>query len=180
MHSNLKVNLERVFKSSKNPDELFDAFQLVIFKKVNDPDLLKILLANPVLSNDELMMYAEKIVKDFPENSYEIFMWTAKVIENKTYQIDCQEKALKYLDRALQISPAEKEPLLKAIDLYNFDLPIALNNQIIGFVEEKVTSVFGKSDVYYKLAKLYKKLGLREKSRDCEYLAEKSAAEENQ
>jgi hypothetical protein len=180
MHSNLKINLEKVFQNSKNPDELFDAFQLIIYKKVNDLELFKILLANPVLSQDELLMFTEKLALDFPGSSYDIYLWLAKVIENKTHHLECQDIALKYLIQASRLRPENNEPLIRSIDLYNFDLELSLNENIISFINKAIGNVNIKSKIYYRLARLYKKLLKPDKAREYEMMAEKTAAEENQ
>ncbi|NLT52711.1 MAG: hypothetical protein GXX85_17545 [Ignavibacteria bacterium] len=181
MHSNLKSNLEKIFQYSRNPDELFDAFQLLIFKKVNDLELFKILLANPTISKDELLMFSEKLAKDFSDLAGDIYLWTSRVIENKTNQTECMDIALHYLKKSWLTNKFNNEPLLRACSLFNFeyDIDFPLNKNVIAFVEESVNYVKIKSKIYYSLAIIYKKAGLKEKSRECEMLAEKWASVED-
>ncbi len=181
MHSNLKSNLEKIFQNSRNSDELFDAFQLLIFKKINDLELFKILLANSSISKDELLMFSEKLAKDFPDSAGDIYLWMSRVIENKTSQTECMDIALQYLKKAWLTKKSNNEALLRACSLYNaeYDIDFPLNKNVITFIEESVNYVKSKSKIYYSLAKIYKKAGFKEKCRECEMLAEKWASVED-
>ena len=88
--------IEKIFKTSGSKDELFDAFREAIAQKIQDDSLYNILLANKVLSNDEIIMYAEKICRDFPELCSSIYFWTARVFESIANFTERLQKAAEY------------------------------------------------------------------------------------
>ena len=80
--------IERIFRNSNNSDEIFDAFTEAVKEKIDDVNLYKILLGNHSLSKDEIIMYAEKLCKEFPHHKYEIYMWVASIFQNSLLEFE--------------------------------------------------------------------------------------------
>ena len=175
-NKNLKKNLEKIFIESNSTDQIFDAFQLLLFNNLEDMDLIRVFLANPTLSVDEIIMYSEKLASTFTELAYEIFIWTGYVFESK---FGCAEYSLSYYKKAADTSPSEFAPYIFAINLYNFEFALPTNNNIIKMVEDGAPSVKKRSKVFYEFAKLYKKLGNKELNMKYTELAERSALTED-
>lgn len=151
--------LENIFRNSTSSDELFDAFREAINLNVNDLELYKILLGNPALSSDEIKMFSEKLAKEIPEQCINTFMWTANVFEYQKEDYNKLEDAISYYQRAFEQEPANALPLIKLLNLYNYDLETQSNKTIIDFVEQKVKTVNKKSGTFFSLADLYKRKG---------------------
>lgn len=151
--------IEEVFRRSSSPDELFDSFRIAIELPVTDMDVYKVLLGNPVLSTDELKMFSEKLVKAFPNDSFNMLMWTAKILGSYKDDISCLEDSVHYYQRAYSVNPLSETTLVNLLGLYNYELNLSENNTIINFVESSVVSINKKSLVYYSLSDHYKRLG---------------------
>lgn len=170
-----KEEIEKTFRSSNNSDELFDAFQEAIAQQIDDVELYKILLGNPILADEEIGMYTEKLCNEFSGESFDLYLWTAGLFETKTYKVECLEKALYYYTKAAQIKPASYIPYLNAMNIYNYDINFSMNKEIIDFVEKNIGNVDKKSIIYKALAEHYKKLGYKSKEHEYLRLSEKSA-----
>ncbi len=153
------LRLENIFRNSASSDELFDAFREAINARVVDMDLYKILLGNPALSPDEIKMFTEKLAKDIPEHRVSAFMWTANVFEHEKEDYNKLENAVGYYQRAFEQEPANAVPLIRLLNLYNYDLETQINKTIIDFVVQNVKSVNKKSGTFFSLADLYKRKG---------------------
>lgn len=175
MEKNLRHNLEKVFRDSNSIDALFDGFQILIFKKIDDLNLFKTLLANPSLSPDELKLFSNKLSKEFKHQSYEVFFWTATVFETK---FGCNDYAFNYYVKAINVKPFKYEPFLSLIRLYDYDLDTLTNHAIIEFVENAVEFVECRSKVYMVLASHYLKIGDDRQSKFYEAKAEHSQRDE--
>lgn len=149
--------IESVFRNSNCPDELFDRFTDAIKLKINDLSLYKIFLANPALSIDEIKMFTGKLLKEMPDEHFQLSMWTAKIFENRQISYEFIENAIHYYEIAMQANPQAHEPLLEMIKLYNMDLDLPQNKKILNLIDAYVPSVNLKSKVYFSLAELYKK-----------------------
>lgn len=171
--------LEKIFRNARSSDELFDGFQFAINKKIDNPDLYKILLANPALSLDEVKMYTEKLTKEFRNISYDFLMWSAEIFETGDERKFCIESAIDYYMKASQEKPHKYRPHLKLIDLYNLDFEVGYNNSIIDYVTKKVDTVKKRSKIYYKLAGLYAKLNNNAAAKKYKILAAKALKEES-
>ncbi len=171
-------SIENIFRNSNDPDELFDTFNFALHANIKDAELYKILLGNPVLSEDELCMYIEKISAVIPKASFDIFLWGAELFGIKPYKTDSIEKALQYCARAVQENPTSFLPYKLAISFYNYELNTYINKQIIDFIEAGIETVNRKSELYKLLANHYKKLGDYLKEKKYERLAQKAVKEE--
>jgi len=179
MNSEEVRKIEEMFRSSESHDELFDAFQGAMRIKLTDLESYKILLANPVLSPDEIKMFAEKLLKEMPEDSFSLLMWTGKIFESHPDIYNRMEDAFNYYSRAALHQPDLSAPLLRLLNLYNYDIEFPLNGKIIDVIEKSIEAVERKSDLYYSLSSHYKKCG--DKRREVAYLglAEKAARKES-
>ncbi len=170
--------IENIFRSSSSPEELFDVFNVAINSKIKNADTFKILLANPILSPDEVKMYTEKLIKEMPPIAFEINMWTARVFENFTEDYDRLEDSFEYYHRALFHKPTSYEPLLKLLNLYNYDINLPTNSRIVNVVQDAAAMTDQKSKVYYALANHFRKKGNNRMEVKYLSLAEKAAAGE--
>ncbi len=177
-NENLYRQIEDKFRNSSSSGELFDAFQTALQNKISDADIYKILLANPNLTNEEIMMFTEKLALEFPQFKYDFYMWTAQVFENNLFDVNSIENSHNYYVKACSAKPTECEPLLRLIGLYNYDLDLPLNTIIIENVLERAAAVNLKSRVYFALAEHFKKTGNCEMEKIYLELAEKAAKNE--
>jgi hypothetical protein len=175
----IREEIENIFRSSNSSDELFDAFQSALKNKISDVDFYKILLGNPALSTDEIKMYASKLCSEFPDFTFDICMWTADLFLKNIEDYRCIADALAYYKNAAESKPAKHEPYLAAIKLYNYDLEIPTNKQILSMVDKGMPSVDKKSKVFFAMAELYKKLGNRSMYSECFTLAQQAAQRES-
>ncbi len=171
--------IENIFRNSTSTDFLFDAFQEAIKLKIEDPEIFKILLGNPALSTDEVKMFVEKLIKEYPGQANELSIWAAKIFEHKDDYHNFFEDAIHYYKRAQDYKPDSTEPLLSLLSLYNYELNFTANKVILEFVETRILHVRIKSKIYYALADHYKKTG--DKNLELKYfaLAERAAEIEN-
>ncbi|MDR3626819.1 MAG: hypothetical protein P4L45_08290, partial [Ignavibacteriaceae bacterium] len=124
MDSKLKLELEEIFRNSNSPDELFDTFRVAIERKIYDEELYKILLRNKALSVDEISMFAEKICREFPDISYNIYYCVGQLLESISTYGKHNERALQYFEKASIINPEAAEPYLAIAKMYNSELNV--------------------------------------------------------
>lgn len=164
---------EQIFRNSNENDEIFDAFAEAITSKVYDINLYKILLGNNSLSKDEIIMYAEKICKEFPDFAYDIYMWIASIFQNSLLDINRLSLAFDYFEKASHVQPSNCKPYLEMLDLYTYDLSSPLNDKIMTKIKKAEKSIKEKSEFYYRLAAHYKNLNDDFAFKKCLMLAEK-------
>lgn len=174
----LKKKIEFIFRNSAVPEELFDSFREALNFRIEDISLYKILLANPALNTDEIKMYTEKLLKEFPETAYQLCMWTAKVFENHINEYEQLEYAILYYTKACQYNLFSNEPYLALIKLYNTDIELPSNKKILDLIEFGITVVNKKSEIYLALADLYKKMNDLTKASKYLALAARASEEE--
>jgi len=170
-------DIEFVFRNSNSPEELFDAFRKAITGRVEDIELYKILLANPILSGEELKMYTEHLSKVFRDNAFDLFMWTGKIFSHYTSEYERLEDSISYFVKAFYKNPRSHEPTCKLLQLYNYDMNLPTNKVILDVVEECVNLVEKKSEVYKELSRLYSRTGNGEKAAEYMHLAHKYSKE---
>ena len=171
---------ESIFRNSTSPDELFDAFTLAVKNKIYDRDLYKILLANPVLSPEEIIMYTEKLCNEHKDLRYDLYNWAGYLFYLKDQDFSLLDSSLYYYQKAFLINPDENKPLVAALSLYNYDFNLSINGDIMRLINTGLITVKKKSIVFHQLSKHYVKTGNAELSKKFSRLAEKSAREENQ
>ncbi|MCF8242854.1 MAG: hypothetical protein K9J16_15855 [Melioribacteraceae bacterium] len=159
MNEIIKQKIEEVFRQSNSRDELFDAFHDAISNNIDDIDLYKILLANPILSKEEISMYSNKLSSVAESKQFDIYMWAAKLLENKTYDHESVSSSLNFYLKAAETNPGNEKPLLQMLHLYNYDLNLPTNKKIVELVEQKLEGLKEKGVVYRALASHYDRLG---------------------
>lgn len=175
MDRNLRHNLEKVFRESNSNDAIFDAFQILILYKIKDSKLFEILLANPILSPDEIIMYSNKLAETFKLCSYDIYMWTAEILTTK---FNCSDSAFVFYIKAANIKPFKFEPFVAILKLYDYEMPRTINQMIIEFVLESIDFVTLRSKVFDYLTKHYNKINEPELAFKFTELREKALQEE--
>ena len=119
-----KTELEKIFRTSNSPNELFDYFRIAIENKLRGEDLYKTLLWNNALSPEEISMFSEKICDVFPAYSYNIYLWVAKIFSTTSLLGKYYEKAMAYFLKASDVNSRSDEPLLTLAGIYNKELNI--------------------------------------------------------
>ena len=147
---------------------------------LSDADLYKILLANPALSTDELLMYTEKIANEFKKCCFDLFLWTGEILGNRIGDSSSTNDALNYFKRAVTEKPTEIQPYLSILGLYNYEIDLPINSEIIKEVVSGIKKAKQTSKLYYALADHYEKAENYHLKKKYLGLAEKAALQENQ
>lgn len=150
---------EKIFRESTSSNELFDAFHEAIGKGLKDAELYKIFLSNFALSIDELKMYSEKLCSEFADLSYDIYMWTARVLED-TWQ--CLDSAYIYYLKSIQCNKSECDPYVSIARLYDSEIDNPPITEVLFLLEEGIKDVRLKSRLCHAIADLYGKAGKHE------------------
>ncbi len=164
--------IRRCFSTSTDFNEIFDAFQSALTQKVKDVEPYRLLFWNHSLTPDEVRLFGEKLAKEFPDLSYDVFLWLASVFEVTYSTIDNYELALHYYMRAAMAKPEEADPYLDACDCYEPDLNIPPLTSLIEFVKLGVAKAKNPRALYKRLAYLYELAGDQEQSDMCRRKAE--------
>lgn len=154
---NIKKEVEKIFRESSSPEELFDAFKRAIDNKIEDLPTYKILLGNIALCLDELKMYTEQICKVFPSISSEIFYWAGSIIESdpSNYNI---ETAFNYYRQSLEIDSNNLQAHQSLLNLYNPDIDYPPLSSIEKIIDKNLERVVHKSKYCKVVASFYDKL----------------------
>ncbi len=154
-----REEIHRRFASATNFNELFDAFESAINQKIDDIELYRILFWNDSLRIDEIVLFGEKLAREFPHNAYDIYMWMANVFEAVFASKDNFEHSLLYYQKAALIDPAQPGPYLDACDCYDPDLNIPPLELLIEFVKTGLEVVPNRKSLCSRLSYLYHLLG---------------------
>lgn len=173
MDSLNKNELEKLFRTSNSSNDLFDGFRIAIENKIADIDLYKTLLWNKALSPDEISMFAEKICQDFPDYSYNIYLWVGKIFGAGALLGEHYEKAISFFTKASIKNEHSAEPLLSIAGIYNKELNIPPFEDVIQIIESRISKVEIKSSVYFALSDIYKSAGNAKEARKYRSLGEK-------
>ncbi len=157
--------IRNIFTSSKDFNQIFDAFEAAITNKNDDIELYRQLFWNKALTPDELCLFGEKLAKEFPHIAYDVYMWLANVFELTFFQYDNYELALLYYRKAAEVKPNEPDPYLDACNCYEPDLNIPPIDQLIELCQFGVTQVPQPKALYLRLSRLYSIIGDEEKSK---------------
>jgi tetratricopeptide (TPR) repeat protein len=150
-----REDIRQRFASSTNFNEIFDAFESAISQKLDDVEVYRILFWNDSLGPDEIMLFGEKLAKDFPHIAYDVYMWLANVFELLFSSRDNFEQALAYYEKAAAVKPSEADPYLDACDCYNPDLNIPPISSLIEFLKVGLECVSNNTSLCHRLANLY-------------------------
>jgi tetratricopeptide (TPR) repeat protein len=170
------LEIRRLFESSNDFNEIFDAFERAIELRLENIELYRQLFWNHSLKPDELCLFGEKLAKEFPGLAYDVYMWLASVFE-VTYSVyDNYELALEYYQKAAAARPGEPDPYLDAADCYEPDLNIPPISSLIEFLKQGTERVASPRNIYQRLAHLYEISGNDEMSTFCRKKAEEGQA----
>ena len=152
------------FESSREFNEIFDAFEQALEQHIDDIELYRQLFWNQSLKSDELCMFGEKLSKEFSHISYDVYMWLARIFEVTHAVNDNYELALKYYRKAAESRPKETKPYLNAAACYEYDLRIPPIHALIEFLKQGACTVTEPKAIYEKLAHFYELTGNDEMS----------------
>jgi tetratricopeptide (TPR) repeat protein len=172
--------IRHCFSRSTDFNEIFDAFQSALQQDLRDLELYQLLFWNPSLSADELRLFGEKLAEVFPDLSFDVFLWLAKVFEVTHASKDNYELALHYYHRAAHARPSRTEPYVNASNCYDADLNIPPLPILIEFVRAGILHVADPAPLYARLAELYDIAGDVIQSEECRRKAgQRLATDEN-
>jgi hypothetical protein len=154
-----KTEIRYIFNNSKNFNELFDAFDSALKQGIDDVELYRILFWNDSLDPDELILFGEKLAREFKHIAYDVYMWLANIFEVIFGKKDNFEMALTYYQKAAAIKPAESEPYLDVCDIYNPDLNIPPIKSLIEFLKIGLEFVDNNKLLLQRLSIFYKLIG---------------------
>jgi hypothetical protein len=173
MNEQLKIEIRNIFTTSSSPDELFDVFEQAVKYKIDDASLYKTLLWNKAISCDEIMMYAEKICKEFPGLCFEIYFAVGEILESISMYGSMKENSFEYFKKSAAANKFSHNPYISAAKMYNAELDIPPFEQVASFVESGIEHVELKSKLCFALSSLYKQRGEHDKERAFQMLGEK-------
>lgn len=156
MHELTRTEIREIFNNSKNFNDIFDAFDSAVRQGVDDIEIYRLLFWNDSLSTDELLLFGEKLAREYRHIAYDVFMWLANVLEVLYGKKDNYELALTYYQKAAAIKPDEPDPYLDACDLYNPDIDIPPIKYLIEFLKVGLEFVYNKKSLCQRLSILYK------------------------
>ncbi|MEK7819061.1 MAG: hypothetical protein AAB255_04630 [Bacteroidota bacterium] len=154
-----KEEIKQRFANSTDFNEIFDAFQISINLKIDDVELYRQLFWNKSLSEDEIILFGEKLAIEFPQISFDIFIWMANVFETLFGKKDNLENAFTYYKKASIVEPTNEKPFIDVCNAYNQDLNIPPIENLIEFLKNGVELVNKKGIVYKNLSNLYQLKG---------------------
>jgi len=157
-------DIRRCFSTSSDFNEIFDAFQAAISQKLEDVEPYRLLFWNHSLTPDEVRLFGEKLVAEFPDLAYDVYLWLASVFEVTYSSVDNFELALHYYQKAASIKPAQPDPYLDACDCYDPDLNIPPLASLIDFVKRGIERAANPVPLFKRLAYLYELAGDIEQS----------------
>jgi hypothetical protein len=157
-------HIRATFATSRDFNELFDAFEDAIGQELKDLELYRLLFWNTALGPDELCLFGEKLARVFPDLAYETFMWLASVFEVIYSSYDNFELAIRYYRKAANARPTETDPYLNAADCYEPDLNIPPGGILIAFLKDGLRTVTHKKVLLQRLSYLCQMTGDRQQS----------------
>ncbi|MDI6765497.1 MAG: hypothetical protein QME52_01525 [Bacteroidota bacterium] len=163
-----KLSIDEIrnrFESSKEFNEIFDAFEQAIEQHLDDIELYRQLFWNHALTPEELCLFGEKLVKEFSHLSYDVYMWLASVFEATHSIYDNYDLALRYYKKAADAKPDEPTPYLNVANCYEPDLNIPSLNSLIDFLKQGTNAIPESKPLHQKLAHLYEIAGNDEMSK---------------
>ena len=163
------------FESSKEFNEIFDAFEQAIEQHLDDIELYRQLFWNHALKPEELCLFGEKLAKEFSHIGYDVYMWLASVFEATHSVYDNYDLALRYYKKAADAKPDESTPYINAANCYEPDLNIPSLNSLIDFLKRGANIIPESKLIHQKLAHLYEIAGNDEMSKYYKRKAEDGA-----
>jgi hypothetical protein len=178
MRSYTLDEIRQCFSRSTDFNEIFDAFQAALARKLTDLDHYRLLFWNHALSADEVRLFGEKLAGEFPDMAYDVHLWLASVFEVTSSTEDNYELALHYYRKAAESNPQRPEPYLDACDCYDPDLNIPPVTALIEFVTRGLNHVQNPAPLYKRLSNLYGFAGDQNRSDEFRRKAEEGGSQE--
>ena len=154
-----REEIRQQFSSATTFNEIFDAFESAMVQHIDDIELYRQLFWNDSLRIDEIILFGEKLAKEFPHNAYDVYMWMANVFEAVFSSEDNFEHSLMYYQKAASVNPGVPDPYLDACDCHDPDLNIPPVESLIDFVKKGLDNVPEKKNLCSRLSYLYHLLG---------------------
>ena len=151
--------IRKRFETSREFNEIFDAFEQALELRLEDIDIYRQLFWNHTLTPDELCLFGEKLAKEFTKLAYDTYMWLAEVFEVTYSMFDNYELAFEYYIKAAREKPTEITPYLNAAACYEPDLNIPPIARLIEFLKKGTESVAQPRQLYQKLVHFYETVG---------------------
>jgi tetratricopeptide (TPR) repeat protein len=151
------------FTESNDFNEIFDAFENALLQRIDDIELYRLLFWNKSLSPEELCLFGEKLAKEFPRISFDVYFWLASVFETTFAQKDNYELAFTYYRKATKVNPNEVAPYLKLCECFDPIVNLPPIDELILFLEEGVEIVSEPKQLLEWLIRLYEIKGEDEK-----------------
>lgn len=166
--------ISRRFESSKEFNEIFDAFEEALDQRLDTMEIYLRLFWNQTLSPDEVCLFGEKLAKEFPTLAYDVYMWLATVFEATYAMFDNHQLSFEYFQKASVVRPDALDAYLDAAACYERDLNIPPLTTLIEFLKKGTDSVSPPTPLYERLITLYEIDGndemieyYKRKLRDC-------------
>ncbi len=169
--------IQHQFEFATEFNDIFDAFEQAMELRLDDLELYKKLFWNKSLSVDEVALFGEQLVKQFPALGYDSFMWLAEMSALTRASEDNFESAMNYYRKAATVRPTEIEPYVKAVLCYDPDVKIPPAKHLIEFVKTGIPHVPDARVLYQRLAYLYDQLGNDEMTQYYRRLGEEKSAQ---
>ena len=128
-------DIRRRFESSKEFNEIFDAFEQALEQRLETIEHYQPLFWNNTLTPDEVCLFGEKLAKEFPDLAFDTYMWLANIFEVTYSMYDNHERALEYFWKAASVRPRDNTPYLEAARCYEPDLNIPPVHTLIEFLK---------------------------------------------
>ncbi|HUN66086.1 MAG TPA: hypothetical protein VMW43_08275 [Bacteroidota bacterium] len=168
-------DIRKRFEQSREFNDLFEAFEEALRLGLRDIELYRLLFWNSALTPDEVCMFGEKLAAEFPDLSFDVYMWLASVF-NVTYAMyDNYDLAFRYYRKAAAAKPASSDPYLRISECYEPDLNIPPLDAIIHFLKAGAPGLEQPKPVFEKLAHFYDLRGNDEMSSYFRRRAEESS-----
>lgn len=148
-------DIRRLFREGQDFNELFEAFRRALEKNVCDVETYRELFWNGNLATDELLFFAKKLERVFPDLAFDVYMWLSKVMEARVQNYDSVELSFLCLKKASKFDRKSLEPFISACKLYDHDLKIPDIESIISFLKEGESSVDDSQPLFEQLSILY-------------------------
>ena len=100
--------LALVIRTATDPASLGSAVDAAVHQKIDDVELYRVLFWNDSLGLDELILFGEKLAREFRHIAYDVYMWLANVFEVLYGKKDNYEMAVTYYQKAAAIKPSGK------------------------------------------------------------------------
>ncbi len=157
-------DLKRLFRNGEDFNDLFEVFREAIDRQVSDVDTYRELFWNTRLKPEELLFFAKKLERVFPQLGFDVYIWLSRVMETKGPSIDTIELSFLCLKKASEFNRKASEPFISACNLFDPDLKIPSLESIASFLKEGIPEVEDPIVLYTRLSQLYSAMGNDEMS----------------